>query len=299
MENEYCVYMHVAPNGKRYVGQTCCEPNRRWQNGYGYVNQVFYNAIKKYGWDNFEHIILAEKLTAGDADRVEQYYIELYQTTDKTKGYNLLEGGHGGKHLPEEVKAKIGRANSGENNGRYGHRYSDEEREQMSLNSPWRGRHHTEESKEKIRKALAGNRNTKCGKEHHNAKAIKQYDMDGCLIRIYDTAKEASDETGVQRSGICCSAKGKIKSCGGYIWLYVKDELTLDELNKRKRHDFNLNSVCKKKVKQYDLDGNYIATFNSVSDAQISVGRKNGSMISAVCKNKRIQAYGYIWKYAE
>lgn len=33
MEN-YKVYMHTLPNGKRYVGITKQEPEKRWLNGY-------------------------------------------------------------------------------------------------------------------------------------------------------------------------------------------------------------------------------------------------------------------------
>ena len=66
-ENDHiwCVYMHINKiNGKKYVGQTCQKPETRWANGLGYRESPrFFNAIKKYGWNNFEHIILETKLT--------------------------------------------------------------------------------------------------------------------------------------------------------------------------------------------------------------------------------------------
>ena len=66
MENEirnYCVYKHTSPSNKVYIGITSQEPERRWQNGYGYATQqLFWRAIQKYGWDNFKHEIIAEKL---------------------------------------------------------------------------------------------------------------------------------------------------------------------------------------------------------------------------------------------
>lgn len=224
-QNEYCVYMHTAPNGKRYIGITCCKPrNRRWQNGFGYVdNQHFYRAIKRYGWNNFQHDILEDNLTAEDAGRLESEYIKKYKTQDKRYGYNIMEGGQVGYHLSEEHKAKIGKANSGENNGMYGHHYTDEERKQMSERSAWRGRKHTEESRNKMSIAMKGNTNTKTGKMHHRARAVNQYSLDGEYIATYDTAKQASLATGALRSGICncCKANRKQRTAGGFIWRYA------------------------------------------------------------------------------
>ena len=94
--NNNCVYCHTNKiNGKRYIGITQNKPNRRWQNGYGYKdrNSHFYNAIKKYGWENFEHIILEENLTRKEASEKEKYYIRLYNTNNENYGYNITSGG--------------------------------------------------------------------------------------------------------------------------------------------------------------------------------------------------------------
>lgn len=60
MDDNFCVYMHInRANGKRYVGITAQNPINRWQNGLGYRrNKHFWDAILKYGWDNFDHLIL-------------------------------------------------------------------------------------------------------------------------------------------------------------------------------------------------------------------------------------------------
>ena len=62
----WCIYMHTNKiNGKKYIGQTFQNIEYRWrQDGSGYKGQPFYNAIEKYGWDNFEHKIL--KVYFGD-----------------------------------------------------------------------------------------------------------------------------------------------------------------------------------------------------------------------------------------
>lgn len=52
----------------------------------------------------------------------------------------------------------------------------------------------------------------------------------------------------------------------------------------------------KKRVQQYDLDGNLIATYNSVKEAAEKVGC-NRVNISEVCLGKRKQCGGFIWKH--
>lgn len=48
MKRSFCVYIHVLPNGKKYIGITCKKPEYRWNHGDGYKNnRHFYNAIKK------------------------------------------------------------------------------------------------------------------------------------------------------------------------------------------------------------------------------------------------------------
>lgn len=54
----------------------------------------------------------------------------------------------------------------------------------------------------------------------------------------------------------------------------------------------------KRTVKQYDLNGNYIQTFEYISDATKKLNINCSSIIS-VCKGKRKTAGGYIWKYAD
>ena len=107
----YFVYMHKLPNGKVYIGITGKEnPKDRWQNGYGYRNNKrFFNAIIKYGWDNIEHLILAEKLSLEEAEKMEVELIRIYDSSNQLKGYNIAKGGKsnsGFKHS-EETKEKI------------------------------------------------------------------------------------------------------------------------------------------------------------------------------------------------
>ena len=110
--NNYTIYMHKNKlNGKIYIGQTSQEPKKRWDNGRGYTDcSRLYNAILKYGWDNFEHIILYQNLSQEEANILEEKLIKQYNTQNDTFGYNIKAGG-ANRHHSEETKRKIGNAN--------------------------------------------------------------------------------------------------------------------------------------------------------------------------------------------
>ena len=98
MENEdkiYCVYLHVNKiNGKKYCGQTRQDLSKRFRNGSGYKEcSRFYNAILKYGWNNFDHIILQDNLTKEEADELEIKTIAEENLSDDRYGYNISLGG--------------------------------------------------------------------------------------------------------------------------------------------------------------------------------------------------------------
>lgn len=97
-EKKWCVYIHTnLINGKKYVGITSKKPEHRWKsNGYGYRTQKrFYNAIQKYGWNNFEHEIISTNLSYKDACNEEQCLIKALNTRNANYGYNLTDGGEG------------------------------------------------------------------------------------------------------------------------------------------------------------------------------------------------------------
>lgn len=110
-EPRYCIYLHRNKiNGKIYIGQTC-NKNVRWFPISYKDCSYFYNAIQKYGWDNFEHIILKDNLTVQQVDKLERDYIEEYNSTNRQLGYNLRPGGNHGYNLTKEIKQKISQSN--------------------------------------------------------------------------------------------------------------------------------------------------------------------------------------------
>ena len=104
-------------NGKMYIGQTCQTLKQRAQsNGNHYKPcTVFYKAIQKYGWNNFEHIILKDNLTLNEANYWEEYYIKFYHTwidDSMCNGYNLKQGGFN-RQLSQSTKDKISLSHTG------------------------------------------------------------------------------------------------------------------------------------------------------------------------------------------
>ena len=109
---KFCVYEHLFPNGKRYIGITSKNPKARWENGSGYDKDhqpVMYNAIQKYGWDNIQHNILYDNLTEQEAKQKEKELIQYYHTfirDPNCMGYNMTLGGEGtlGHKCPNSVR---------------------------------------------------------------------------------------------------------------------------------------------------------------------------------------------------
>ena len=132
MEN-WKVYMHKSPSGKVYIGITKRDLEIRWANGEGYKTcPIFYNAIRKYGWENIEHKLLFENLNDISAKIIEIDLIYYYKSINMS--YNLTDGGQGqlgvhkygennpfyGHAQPKKAKRKISDAQIGVKNNMYG-----------------------------------------------------------------------------------------------------------------------------------------------------------------------------------
>lgn len=105
-ERKHLVYKHTSPSGKCYIGITKDYELRCIQHKSSNNECVaFRNALEKYGWDNFTHEILEEKLTLQEANDKEKYYIGYYNSLSPS-GYNLTTGGDTFE-LSEETKEKM------------------------------------------------------------------------------------------------------------------------------------------------------------------------------------------------
>lgn len=264
----YIVYMHTCPNGKKYVGITSQAPERRWQKGKGYAygsNPYFYNAIKKYGWENIKHEILFRNLTKEEAEQKEIELIAKHRTSERKYGYNIdLGGSTFGKHS-EEYKQRMSNMQK--------EIWKKSPERKLTMSKLRKGTHLSEETKEKLRQANLG----------------KKYSKEVVQKRIDKTK-------GVPRPKISqimkdLWASGKIKGNTG--------KTTSKKQKAAARKNAKIaNEYTKKTVLMFDKKGNFIAEYESAEKAKKSINQPHAH-ISDVCKGKRKSTCGYVFKFKE
>lgn len=211
---KWSVYIHTNKiNGKKYVGITSQEPSKRWLNGFGYESHLpIGRAIRRYGWDNFDHDIVVSNVCEKYAKELEIYLISKLHTQDRTHGYNITNGGDGvtGFHHTDEAKHKMSVAKLGNNHPNY-------------------GKHLSDSTKGKIASKLIGNNNPaghKRSKETRSKMSLakqKPVSMikDGIVIKTFESAKIAELITGINRKNISMCCKDVRKHAGGYEWKFA------------------------------------------------------------------------------
>jgi group I intron endonuclease len=229
----HTVYEHVQKeNGKRYIGVTKHKPQRRWRpNGEGYKkNPYFWHAIQKYGWDSFEHNVIAEGLSEDDAYNMERELIAKYKSNDLEHGYNIAPGG-AHNDMPEATRQRLSRERKGKNTGKdnpnygnhklagknnpnYGHKMSEEQKRAISEKK--RGKKlppFTEEHKRKIR-------------ENHKGGAQKRAVLCVETGTIYKSINDAARATETNKKQIskCCRGVEHYNTAGGYHWKFASTE---------------------------------------------------------------------------
>lgn len=190
---KYIVYIHIFPNGKRYVGLTTQDVDSRWRNGEGYKHQFVYKPIKKYGWNNIKHIIYYVN-NETEMKYLEKYLFGYYNTTDLRYGYNRTDANNHPifsektKNIMSELaKTRIGNKN------------------------PFYGKHHSYETKNKI---SIKNQNIK-------NKPIAQYDLDGNFIKSYKSIRAASRELSIGSGLIWAVLAGRQHQTHKFIFKYL------------------------------------------------------------------------------
>lgn len=223
----YTVYQHINKiNQKSYVGITKQKPENRWgNNGINYKSSPhFYAAIQKYGWDNFEHLILFENLSKEDAEKKEKELIKELDLQNPAKGYNIMEGGEI-TTMPPEICKIISEKLKGNKNG-LNHPCSDEKKEKIS--KAQKGKKLTVEHKKELSKA-AKNRHVPCSEEKKQilSKNYPHKKPVFCeeLNQVFDSVQQAARELNLQATNVVKVCKGEKHTAGGYHFKYYNDTI--------------------------------------------------------------------------
>ena len=214
-------------NSKVYIGQSIEIEKRFKQHKINSKNNILYplyNAIKCYGVDNFEFIIIEEVEDINKLDQREQYWMDHYKSYDRNFGYNLSPTAGGSKR---------------------GYKHSKETRDKISISN--KGRIVTEETKEKIGLANKGKvsnrKGCKLSKEHKvklltSVKCIKQSEEHRKNLSISHTGKILTE---AHKRNMAESHKGKKHSEETKIKL--KEAWKTRKLKMEDKKETNLSNI--------------------------------------------------------
>lgn len=282
-DKKYIVYMHISPNHKRYIGITSLSPQKRWKSdGAGYKEQLlFWRAICKYGWDNFQHKILLQDKTLEDACQIEACLIEHYKTYDSKYGYNLTLGGEG-RVLTEQQKRALSEQRQGKNACSYGYYPSNDTKKKMS-----------DAAKNKTFTTITRAKMSKAKK-----KLVYQYDLNGNLLNTFNSATDGANATGTNRGNLCACCRNVVKQANGFFWSYklINDP---DLIKSYLAGDISFSIIKtrnEKKIIQMDLENNELNTFDSIRAASSATGIPSQE-ISQACKNPKKVTREFKWKF--
>lgn len=287
-------------NGKIYIGQSVKIKNR-WQQHKQEVksnrtNTLLYNAMRKYGLDNFSFEVI-EECDKDQLNEREIYWISYYDSFNKEKGYNMTPGGsepikinpqeiydlwdqgYCVSDIAEKLKDKVGHTTI----QNYLNDYSNYSPQESNRRGGLKAYKKAVESGNFIN-TLNSNNTRKLDDK------INQYDLWGNYIATYSSQAEIERKTGIDAETIGWVLNGKRQQAGGYQWL-LNDNKPVD-LTKQKGFRFKFGII------QYDLNNNEIARYLSITEAAKAMGCDSKN-IARVCKheNNRTTACGYKWEY--
>lgn len=241
-------------NSKEYVGQTRLSLEKRLKNhlrdsvGKNPKRMPIVLAIKKYGIDKFEIILLEELSDQATQQEIDECEIKwgLKLNTLSPNGYNLKLG-NSNCILSDETKKKIGNIHRGKivsletrkklHFNCLGRIRPQEERDRISKNNAkfWLGKKRSDEDKKKMSKPKTFIN----GISSLSKKIIAECNG---IIYEFNSSNAASRsnifDKKIHSGGIIRCCKGKLKSCGKIngkkvYWKYLEEKLNYEKNNGR------------------------------------------------------------------
>ena len=168
MEDDYAYFVYLTTNkinGKQYIGQHRCKRSELFTDGYLGRCIAIKLAIKKYGRENFERIILEYANSPEELNALEAKYAN-EAILENDNFYNLKTGGNQNIVYSKEVGRKISES-------RKGMVFTDEHRKHISESK--RRENLSEETRKKNSESKKGNKN-RLGKHLSEESKKKMHD---------------------------------------------------------------------------------------------------------------------------
>lgn len=265
-------------NNKLYVGQTVTTILNRWYHhldAYTREDWHLYRAMRKYGIEHFS-IELLEECPNDIIDEREKYWINKLDTY--YHGYNMTIGGEGRTALDRNKIIKLW--NEGYSAlqiaNMVGNGWSCSIIDILKENDLY-------DAEEIQRRKIIdiANKQTK--------EKIIQYDENANVVNIFNSIKEASELTGINRKNIRTALDNHL-AAGGYLW---QKESELPPKPRKLK-------ICKiRKVGQIDLKTNQIIHIYDNANAAAKATGACGSTITKVCRGERHKHHNFGWCYLE
>ncbi len=173
----YCIENII--NGKKYIGQSI-NIFSRWKQHINKAksgtNTALYNAIRKYGKDNFKFYIL-KKCNKNELSDLEIMYIKKYNTK-APRGYNMTDDGEG----------TVGVRMYGKENPMFGLTHSDKTKELIRQKAI--GRNVSEETRQKLSKTSKGRKHSEQFKQKMSECQYKTILCDGKIFKGIESCAE-------------------------------------------------------------------------------------------------------------
>jgi len=209
------IYKYTSPSNKVYIGQTCksTQAQRAGFQGSQYKGcPAFWNAIQKYGWNNFIYEVLETVEERTIANEREQYYISFYQSNNPLYGYNINAGGYDSSNF--EYLQRLQDIKMMWDHGATVKEIKDKYKlSQQTL------------AYELTQLGIDGKERIKRSAGQYRAKIVYQYNQQKELINQYISTAEAERITGIANIRRTCQRneeKNQLSNtAGGYYWSYI------------------------------------------------------------------------------
>ena len=292
----YCTVCLV--NGKIYIGVHKTENPNVWDGYIGgghYVgeslpnpNTAYEYALKKHGYKNFRQHVLFIFEDEDSAYKMEENIVTL-DFIKRRDTYNTKIGGKNGEYYDyiyqydlsgNFIKEHLGMTIVAEEIGCCIHSLRAAYQQKREL----KGFYWSKEKKDKL--DLSEYRELKY-------KVIYQFDLNGNLIKEWENIKSICSELNITKSNILSSLNKKTQAKGYY---FLRDKSKIFDILKSKEI-YNIVSKHpgkKMKIGQYDLSGNLIKIWDSISECA-----KQFSKCRDCAKGIRTQTKGFTFKYIQ